>query len=192
MSVPTPTLRTARLLLRPLTLADAAPAQLLFAEWEVVRLLTANVPWPYPPDGTLTYYRDQALPAVARGEAWHWAICLPESSEQPVTFIGSIGLFLAKRGQPNNRGFWIGLPWQKQGYATEACAAVTRFWFVTLNQPSLTVPKAADNIASSRISRRSGMTLLRTEMHDFVSGTLPAEIWHQTREEYLRLLEPLD
>ena len=29
------------------------------------------------------------------------------------------------------------------------------------------------------------MVLLRTELHDFVSGTLPTEIWHQTREQYV-------
>jgi RimJ/RimL family protein N-acetyltransferase len=182
---PTPVLRTARLLLRPLTLADAIPAQPLFAQWEIVRLLNAQVPWPYPSDGCHTHYRDIVLPAVARGEEWHWAICLPETPATPQTFIGAIGLMLTTPTSPNNRGFWIGLPWQRHGYATEACAAVTRFWFETLHQPSLTVPKAADNIASSRISRRSGMVLLRTEPHDFVSGTLPAEIWHQTREQYL-------
>jgi ribosomal-protein-alanine N-acetyltransferase len=174
----TPVLRTSRLLLRPLTLEDAAPAQVLFAEWEIVRLLAAHVPWPYPADGALAYYRDQALPAVARGEEWHWAICLPESSGQPETFIGAIGLFLSRTAGANNRGFWIGLPWQGRGYA-----------FESLKQPSLTVPKAVGNVASSRISRRGGMTLVRIEPHEFVSGTLPAEIWHQTREEYLRLQE---
>jgi RimJ/RimL family protein N-acetyltransferase len=181
---PTPTIRTPRLLLRPLTLADAALAQPLFAQWEIVRLLNAQVPWPYPSDGCHTHYRDIVLPAVARGEEWHWAICLPATSEAPQTFIGAIGLMLTTPTNPNNRGFWIGLPWQRQGYATEACAAVTRFWFEILHQPSLTVPKAVENRASSQISRRSGMVLLHTEIHDFVSGRLPAEIWYQTREDY--------
>jgi ribosomal-protein-alanine N-acetyltransferase len=187
MPHPTPTFRTPRLLLRPLQLADAIPAQPLFAQWEVVRLLNARVPWPFPPDGCLAYYRDQALPAVARGEEWHWAICLPTTESQPEQFIGSIGVFLTQSGNPNNRGFWIGLPFQRQGYATEACVPVTRFWFETLNQPTLTIPKASANQASRRISEKTGMTLLRTEPHDFVSGTLPADIWHQTREDYLRL-----
>jgi RimJ/RimL family protein N-acetyltransferase len=186
MPVHTPSFRTSRLLLRPLTLADAAPAQPLFAEWEIVRLLNARVPWPFPPDGCLAYYRDEALPAMARGEEWHWAICLPETESQPETFIGLIALFLSKSETPTNRGFWIGLPFQRRGYASEACVPVTRFWFETLHQPSLTIPKAAGNLASRRISEKSGMTLLRTEPHAFVSGIHPADIWHQTREEYAR------
>jgi ribosomal-protein-alanine N-acetyltransferase len=187
MLVPTPTFRTLRLILRPLTLADAIPAQLLFARWQIVRLLNARVPWPFPPNGCLTYYRDDALPAIARGEEWHWAICLPATTTEPETFIGSICLVLSKSDHPTNRGFWIGLPFQRQGYASEACEPVTRFWFETLNQPTLTIPKAAENLASRRISEKSGMTLLRTEPHAFVSGTHSADIWHQTREDYLRL-----
>ena len=185
MPIPTPTFRTPRLILRPLRLEDATAAQPLFAQWEIVRLLNAQVPWPFPPDGCLAYYRDQALPAIARGEEWHWSIFLPAHEREPETFIGSIGLFLSKSATPTNRGFWIGLPFQGNGYATEACLPVTRFWFETLNQPSLTIPKAAENIASRRISERTGMTLLRTEPHAFVSGTLPADIWHQTRESWL-------
>jgi RimJ/RimL family protein N-acetyltransferase len=180
----TVTMHTARLLLRPLTLADAVPAQPLFAQWEIVKHLNAQVPWPYPPDGVLTYYRDFALPAVARGDEWHWAICLPETPEQSETFIGAIGLFRTINDTPSNRGFWIGLPWQGRGYASEACAAVTRFWFETLGFDSLIVPKAIDNIASRRISERTGMTVLRTEPRPFVSGVLPAEVWQLTREEW--------
>ena len=110
-----PTFRTSRLILRPLTPADAVPAQPLFAQWEIVRLLNGQVPWPFPSDGVLAYYRDQALPAIARGEEWHWSIFLPDSPTQPETLIGSIALFLSKSATPTNRGFWIGLPFQRQG-----------------------------------------------------------------------------
>ncbi len=65
----TPTLRTARLLLRPLDLADAEQAQALFPNWKIVRHLAAVVPWPYPADGAVTFFRVVALPAVERGEA---------------------------------------------------------------------------------------------------------------------------
>ena len=66
-----PTLETERLLLRPLELSDAEQVQILFPHWEVVKYLNAIVPWPYPPDGALIYYRDQALPAMARSDEWH-------------------------------------------------------------------------------------------------------------------------
>ena len=69
-------LETERLLLKPLQLADAAETHRLFARWEIVRFLNAKVPWPYPADGALRYFRDVALPAVARGEEWHWTLRL--------------------------------------------------------------------------------------------------------------------
>jgi [ribosomal protein S5]-alanine N-acetyltransferase len=80
-------LQTARLLLRPLQLADAEQAQPLFAQWEIVKYLNAQVPWPYPPNRVFTYYRDKALPAIERGEEWHWTLRLKES---PEILIGSM------------------------------------------------------------------------------------------------------
>ena len=62
-------LETARLQLRPLELADAVAAQLLFPQWDIVRYLASHVPWPYPADGALTFYRDRALPASPMGRS---------------------------------------------------------------------------------------------------------------------------
>ena len=174
----TPELETARLLLRPLALSDAEQAQLLFPQWEIVRYLNSRVPWPYPPDGALTFYRDVALPAVERGEAWHWTLRLKSN---PGQMIGNIGLM---RGESKNRGFWIAPLWQGQGLMSEACDAVTDYWFNTLKFPVLRVPKAAANTASRRISEKQGMRLVETVERDYVSGRLPTEIWEITAEEW--------
>jgi RimJ/RimL family protein N-acetyltransferase len=85
----TPHLQTSRLLLRPLELADASQTQLLFPHWEIVRYLAKTVPWPYPPDGAHTYYRDRALPGMEREEEWHWTLRL---KTEPERLIGSISL----------------------------------------------------------------------------------------------------
>jgi [ribosomal protein S5]-alanine N-acetyltransferase len=106
----TPTLETQRLLLRPLELADADQTQILFPQWEIVKFLAAIVPWPYPPDGAHQFYRDVALPAAERGDAWHWTLRL---KTDPARLIGSISL---KKDENDNRGFWLGLPWQGQGW----------------------------------------------------------------------------
>src|SRR5579884_3444552 len=117
-----PELQTERLILRPLTLDDAGQVQLIFPRWEVVRYLAARVPWPYPPDGALTYYRDDALPAMARGDEWHWTLRLKSIPHQ---VIGSISLI---KGNKDNRGFWLGEAWQRQGYMSEASEAVNDYW----------------------------------------------------------------
>lgn len=84
-----PELETARLLLRPLQLSDAEAVQTIFPHWEIVRFLASQVPWPFPADGALTYYRDAALPAMARGDEWHWSLRLKTT---PGQLIGSVAL----------------------------------------------------------------------------------------------------
>ena len=173
-----PALSTQRLVLRPLELADAAQAQLLFPQWEIVRYLAKGVPWPYPPDGAYVFYRDVALPAMERGEAWHWSLRL---KAQPEQMIGSIALLT---GEKINRGFWLGVPWQGQGLMSEAVDAVTDYWFEVLKFPRLRAPKAVANIASRRISEKQGMRVIAREDHDYVCGRLPSELWELTAKEW--------
>jgi RimJ/RimL family protein N-acetyltransferase len=170
--------RTKRLILRPQQLADAEQIQAIFPHWEVVRFLMNRVPWPYPPDGAFQYLRDVAIPQMERGEAWHWSIFLDAN---PGQLIGSISLV---KGEKDNRGFWLGVPWQGQGYMSEACVWVNDFWFETLGFAVLNVPKAAANIASRKISENQGMRLVGHGEKDFVSGRLPFDIWEITAEEW--------
>jgi len=174
-----PMLQTRRLLLTPLQLADAAAIQALFPHWEVVRYLDSRVPWPYPADGALNYVRDHALPAIERGEEWHWMIRL---ISEPARIIGSISLY----DQPDNhRGFWLSPHWQGHGYMREACEVINDYWFVTLDRPVMVVPKAVGNQASRRISEREGMRLLRIEEGHFVGGVLGKEVWALDRGQWL-------
>lgn len=173
-----PPLETARLLLRPAELSDAEQTQILFPQWEIVRYLANRVPWPYPPDGALTFLRDIALPATERGEEWHWTLRLKSAAARMIGFISLM------RTAEHNRGFWLGLPWHGQGLMTEACDAVTEYWFDVLQEPILRAPKAAANLASRRISEKQGMRLVSTHEADYVSGRMPAEVWEITAEEW--------
>ncbi len=172
-----PVLETERLILRPLELRDAEQVQELFALWEIVRLLNARIPWPFPDDGALKNIRDTALPAMERGEQWDWTLRL---KSEPETIIGRIGLYLGE----NNRGFWMGLPWQGQGLMTEAVVAVTDYWFEVLGLPVLRAPKAVENAGSRRISEKTGMRVVEMKDSDYVGGRLPTEVWEVTAEEW--------
>lgn len=175
-----PALETVRLLLRPLEISDAEQIQNLFPHWEIVRYLQNRVPWPYPPDGALTYIRDIALPAMERGDSWHWTLRLKTELDQ---IIGSISLMTSHN---KNRGFWMGSHWQGRGLMSEACDAVTNYWFDVLKFPVLRAPKAMENAASRRISEKQGMRVIRSETRDYVSGRLPGEIWEITAEEWCK------
>jgi len=170
--------RTERLILRPLEIGDAPRIQEFFPHWKVVRHLLNRVPWPYPPDGAEQYCREIALPQVERGEAWHFGL---QVAAKPAGLIGLVSLV---KGEEDNRGFWLGLPWQGLGLMTEACAWANDFWFDALGFPVLRVAKAAANKASRRISEKQGMRLVGFGEKDYVSGRLPSEIWEITAEEW--------
>lgn len=178
MNPMTPTLETPRLILRPLELADAEQAQLLFPQWEIVRYLTKAVPWPYPLDGACTFYRDMTLPAVARSDEWAWTLRL---KDDPAQMTGAISLF---RSEKINRGFWLGLRWHGQGLMSEASEVVTDYWFDVLKFPLMRIPKAVPNEASRRISEKQGMRVVAVEEHEYVSGRFPTEIWEITADEW--------
>jgi ribosomal-protein-alanine N-acetyltransferase len=174
----TPIFETKRLTLRPVTLDDAPATQRLFPQWEIVRNLGHNIPWPYPEDGALQFYRDVALPAMERGEQWLWAIRLKQG---PSHLVGCIGLNIVR---DNNRGFWVGLPWQGRGIMQEACETVTDFWFNGLGRDKLRVAKSVGNIASRRITEKEGSRLVSIEDRVFRMGATQAEIWEMTKEEW--------
>ena len=171
-------LETSRLFLRPLQFADAADAEELFPQWEIVKFLNAVVPWPWPKGLAIRQYRDVILPAMERSEEWHWSLRLKESLER---MIGKISL---QKDEWDNRGYWLGLPWHGQGLMTEAVAAVNDYWFDVLGFEVLRAPKAVANIASRRISEKTGMRVIATLERDYISGRLPAEIWEITAEEW--------
>jgi ribosomal-protein-alanine N-acetyltransferase len=68
--------------------------------------------------------------------------------------------------------------------ASEACDAVTDYWFEVLKFPVLRSSKAVVNTASRRISEKQGMRIVATEEDEYVSGRFLREIWEVTAEEW--------
>lgn len=169
---------TARLHLLPLTIDDAPAIQRIFQKWEILRWMDGKIPWPYPADGAETFLKGIALPAMVRGEAWHWSV---RPKGELNRLIGVISLMDVP---DDNRGFWLDTEWQGQGMMTEASDAVTDYWFGTLGRTHLRVPKAARNAASRRISERQGMRVVRRFQKALVSGRQDMELWEISRDEW--------
>jgi RimJ/RimL family protein N-acetyltransferase len=119
-----------------------------------------------------------ALPAMELGEQWVWTLRLKSAPDE---IIGCLDL---RKGEEDNRGFWLGLKWQGLGLMSEACMWANDFWFETLEFKVLRVAKAAANTASRRISEKHGMRMVGMMEKDYVSGRLPTEIWEITAEEW--------
>lgn len=131
-----------------------------------------------PPNGAQLYIDEIALPAMKRGEEFHWTLRL---KSEPQSIVGVISL---KESRSDHRGFWLGLPWQGQGLMSEAAAWANEFWFKTRGHSVLRVDKAVRNHASRRISEKQGMRLVSMQEKDYVAGRLPSETWEITADEW--------
>jgi RimJ/RimL family protein N-acetyltransferase len=179
MSKPVPSLKTKRLLLRPITLEDAIGYSKYFVDYEVIRHLSSVVPWPYPKDGVTDYLKTMILPAQGI-DRWAWGIFLQKN---PSEIIGCIDLW--RKGCPENRGFWLGKAFWGQGLMTEAAMAVTDFAFQELGFEKLIFSNAVGNTRSRRVKEKTGAHLLGTRPAKFVDPSLiEAETWELTKDEW--------
>jgi RimJ/RimL family protein N-acetyltransferase len=178
---PTPVLKTARLVLRPLCHMDAPVIQRRFPRWEIVRYLNASIPWPYPPDGAAIHVAD-CLGEMARGEKAHWAITLKGGGNE---LIGRIDLWPDDGVSRDQRGFWLDPEFQRLGLMTEAAERVTAYAFTELGWPHLWLSNAQENHASRRIKEKQGARLVDLMIGQHVGGTGPLMIWQLSREDWL-------
>ena len=178
---PTPVLKTQRLILRPVRTKDAPVIQRRFPNWEIVRYLNANIPWPYPPDGAASHI-EACLGEMERGEKAHWAI-IPRSG--PADLIGRIDLWPDDGVSHDQRGFWLDPEYQRQGLMTEAAERVTAYAFLELGWPHLWLSNAQDNHASRRIKEKQGARLVDLMIGRHVGGTGPVMVWQLLREDWL-------
>lgn len=148
---PYPELRTARLLLRGFTAADAPSVQRFLNEWEVARAMLA-VPYPYE-DGMAEAWIASHRQAYETRESFTWAVVLREED-----LVGSVALHLNARDENAELGYWIGRPYWGHGYATEAAEESVRFGFGELGLHRIHANHFGSNPASGKVMRNIGMT----------------------------------
>src|ERR1700676_403884 len=102
------------------------------------------------------FIENEILPGIERGEEWHWTLRLKAEPERHIRVIS------LHRDEWDNRGYWLGVPWHRQGLMTEAVIAVNDYWFDVLGFTVLRAPKAVPNVASRRISEKTGMRVIAT------------------------------
>jgi ribosomal-protein-alanine N-acetyltransferase len=177
-----PTLTTARLVLRPLILADAPRVQELAGAREVA-LNTLLVPYPYPD-----------------GKAEEWIAKREEEFLQGnITFAiddgelaGVMGLHIKRDDDIAEIGYWIGVPYWGRGYATEAGAAVIRYGFEVQKLNKIFAAHFARNAASGRVLQKLGMKHEGTlrQQHKKWGEYVDCEFYAILREEWALGLGP--
>ncbi|MBE0411270.1 MAG: GNAT family N-acetyltransferase [Anaerolineales bacterium] len=177
-----PTLTTERLILRPFTLQDAPAVKDLAGEYEIAAT-TANIPHPYE-DGMAEEWINTHQDAFDKGEGVTFAIVRKADKQ----LIGAIGVHIYTINQLAEMGYWVGKPYWKQGYCTEAAREVIRYSFEQLGLNRVQARHMTKNPASGRVMQKVGMqyegtlrqSLLRWETFE------DAAMYSILRDEYGR------
>jgi len=142
-----PTLETARLKLRPYSEADIAELVPLIGAREVAAT-TLRIKHPY------TEQDARAFLALAQEPGKIWLATTRRSDGRQ---IGGVGLRVEDPHQHAELGYWLSVPYWRQGYATEAAGEMLRYGFEELGLHRIFASHFRHNPASGRILVKLGM-----------------------------------
>jgi [ribosomal protein S5]-alanine N-acetyltransferase len=147
-----PTIKTARLIIRPWKAGDAAALQRLAGRREIADTMI-SVPHPFTARYAENWIAGHAE-AHARGEALHFAIALANSG----TLVGAVELrAISAEHRHAEMSCWIGVDWWGQGLATEAASAMVKHGFERLELNRIVAFHMVRNPASGRALEKIGL-----------------------------------
>ena len=143
----TPTLATARLKLRPDGEGEIVELVRIIGAREVAAT-TLRIAHPYTAQDARTFL------AMAEEADKIWlAITLRTDGRQ----IGGVGLRLDQQHQHAELGYWLGVPYWRKGYATEATRELLRYGFQDLRLHRIFASHFKHNPTSGCVLRKLGM-----------------------------------
>ncbi len=113
---------------------------------------TTNIPHPYTEDDARSFlaHADEDFRA---GHSVTFAVALMPGRE----LCGAVGLTITPAHEHAELGYWIGVPYWGQGFATEAARTVMAFGFETLRLHRIHASHFTGNTASQRVLEKIGM-----------------------------------
>jgi ribosomal-protein-alanine N-acetyltransferase len=140
-------LETPRLVLRPYTEDDIAELVPLISAREVAAT-TLRIAHPYTEQ-----HAREFIAATRQGPEMRRSLRKRDDGK----LIGGVGLNINERDQHAELGYWIGVPYWRQGYATEAAQAMLRYGFEELHLHRIFAAHFSNNPASARVLVKLGM-----------------------------------
>ena len=144
-------LETDRLVLRPYCDNDI-PALVRLAGSREVAATTLRIPHPYTEQNAREFLAKCRDEANAQPET-RFAIVLRNDGQ----FCGGTGFRIDLAHQHAELGYWLGVPFWGNGYATEAARAMIQYGFETLGLHRIYASYVSENIASGHVLRKIGM-----------------------------------
>jgi RimJ/RimL family protein N-acetyltransferase len=131
--------------------ADAGRIEELAGDARVA-LMTATMPHPYPPGAAEEFIR-RASADVRSGKSLLWAIVPRDEAG----LVGTIAFRIDQANRIGEIGYWIGVPYWGNGYASEAARPAVDHAFETLDLVEIEGYHLATNPASGRVMQKAGM-----------------------------------
>ncbi|MEP9387247.1 GNAT family protein [Mesorhizobium sp. KR9-304] len=173
-----PVLVTQRLVMRSPHEGDI-PALMQLADNRHVAQMLARMPHPYGEAEARAFIAMCQL----RQPGATYALTLAGSGPETGTFVGCAGLNAKDRGL--ELGYWIGEPYWRQGYATEAAHALVDLAFRATGIPVLHVSARVINPASRRVIHKCGFQYAgQGMMNSIVAGQVPVERYRLDRKTW--------
>lgn len=193
------TLESNRLILRPFDLEDVKRVQELAGDRKISDTAIA-VPYPYE-DGMAEDWISTHANLREEGEEWIFAITLQEvlgsdfepsgetRSSKASSLIGAITLRLNAAHRHAELGYWIGVPYWGQGFASEAAQRLLEFGFDELELHRVHAHYLTRNLASGRVLAKLGMRREGTIREYFLTrnGFEDVNLMGVTRDQFLAL-----
>jgi RimJ/RimL family protein N-acetyltransferase len=177
LAIDRPVLVTERLVLREPRESDIAALVMLADNRNVAQML-ARMPHPY---GEAEARAFLAMARLRQAGA-SYALTLAGTG----TFVGCAGLNAKERGL--ELGYWIGEPYWKRGYATEAAHALVDLAFRATGISVLHVSARVINPASRRVIHKCGFQYAgQGMMNSIVAGQVPVERYRLDRKTWQSL-----
>ena len=172
-----PALATERLVMRAPRESDIGQLAALADNRHVAEML-ARMPHPYGEAEA------RAFLAMTRSRRAGIAYALTLAGTD--TFVGCAGLNMTDRGL--ELGYWIGEPYWKRGYATEAAHALVDLAFQRTSTQVLQASTRVINPASRRVIHKCGFQYAGQGMlNSIVAGQVPVERYRLDRKTWISL-----
>ncbi len=170
-------LETERLMLRRPTLADVKAIARLADDRRIAEN-TRRLPHPYSQDDAVAFVR-------AMADEPRETVFLIENNRTP---IGMVGVDWRLREAPE-LGYWLGVDYWGQGFATEAARAVIDFTFEEFEIEHLISGARVANPASRNILEKCGFQWSGVELHRFeaLGSSTPVDRFRLSRSVWSSL-----
>lgn len=169
-----PTLRTDRLVLRAFTREDI-PALVSLIGAREVAATTLRVPHPYDAS-----HAEILFGTIESGNEVRWAVTLNG------VLVGGVGMRLERDHNRAELGYWVGVPYWGNGYATEAARVALQHGFEALGLHRIQASHFSNNPASGAVLRKLGMKHEGTHRQHILKWEqyLDLEVYGMLKSEY--------